>query len=54
MELDQYEMELLGLVFLSCEDLVVPQGGCPKCEHKKECWKLQYKLLGRVVTLPPQ
>jgi len=43
-ELDEYELHLLKLWYLSCEDMQIAQGGCSKCSFAKICSSLNSKL----------
>jgi len=43
-ELDEYELHLLKLWYLSCEDMQIAQGGCSKCSFAEICSALSLKL----------
>uniref|UniRef100_A0A6H1ZST1 Uncharacterized protein n=1 Tax=viral metagenome TaxID=1070528 RepID=A0A6H1ZST1_9ZZZZ len=50
LKLNNMELHHLYFVFLCCEDLAVPNGGCEKCILKEDCFQLQVKMFGKVVT----
>jgi len=46
-DLNRRELQLIRLWWLSCEDMMVPNGTCVSCEFKDECEVIRQKLYGR-------
>jgi len=46
-DLNRRELQLIRLWWLSCEDMMVPNGTCASCEFKEECEVIRHKLYGR-------
>ena len=46
-DLNRRELHLLKLWWLSCEDMMVPEGTCGICEFKDECMVIRKKLYGK-------
>jgi len=46
-DLNRRELQLIRLWWLSCEDMMVPNGTCTSCEFKDECEVIRLKLYGR-------
>jgi hypothetical protein len=45
-DLNRRELHLLKLWWLSCEDMMIPEGTCGICEFKDECMVIRRKLYG--------
>jgi len=45
--LNRRELQLIRLWWLSCEDMMVPNGTCVACEFKDECEIIRQKLYGK-------
>jgi len=45
-DLNRRELHLLKLWWLSCEDMMIPEGSCGICEFKDECMVIRRKLYG--------
>ncbi|HKZ94467.1 MAG TPA: hypothetical protein VJ249_07810 [Candidatus Bathyarchaeia archaeon] len=45
--LNRRELHLLKLWWLSCEDMMIPEGSCTLCEFKDECLVIRKKLYGK-------
>ncbi len=46
-DLNRREIHLLKLWWLSCEDMMIPEGTCGVCEFKDECLVIRKKLYGK-------
>jgi len=46
-DLNRRELHLLKLWWLSCEDMMIPEGSCGICEFKGECMVIRKKLYGK-------
>jgi len=46
-DLNRRELHLLKLWWLSCEDMMIPEGTCQICEFKDECLIIRTKLYGK-------
>ena len=46
-DLNRRELHLLKLWWLSCEDMMIPEGTCGICEFKDECLVIRKKLYGK-------
>jgi len=46
-DLNRRELQLIRLWWLSCEDMMVPNGTCASCEFREECEVIRQKLYGR-------
>ena len=46
-DLNRRELHLLKLWWLSCEDMMIPDGTCQVCEFKDECMIIRRKLYGK-------
>jgi len=46
-DLNRRELHLLKLWWLSCEDMMIPEGTCGICEFKDECMVIRRKLYGK-------
>lgn len=46
-DLSRRELHLLKLWWLSCEDMMIPEGTCQMCEFKDECLFIRTKLYGK-------
>jgi hypothetical protein len=46
-DLNRRELHLMKLWWLSCEDMMIPEGSCEQCEFKDECGVIRRKLYGR-------
>lgn len=46
-DLNRRELHLLKLWWLSCEDMMIPDGTCQVCEFKDECLVIRTKLYGK-------
>lgn len=46
-DLNRRELQLIKLWWLSCEDMMVPNGTCTSCEFKDECEVIRQKLYGK-------
>jgi len=49
-DLNRRELQLIRLWWLSCEDMMVPNGTCASCEFKDECEVVRQKLYGKRLT----
>ena len=43
-DLNRRELHLIRLWWLSCEDMMIPEGTCEHCELKAECQIVRIKL----------
>jgi hypothetical protein len=41
------ELHLVRLWWLSCEDMMIPNGTCNECKFKDECEDIRQKLYGK-------
>jgi len=46
-DLNRRELQLIKLWWLSCEDMMVPNGTCTSCEFREECEVIRQKLYGK-------
>jgi len=46
-DLNRQELHLIKLWWLSCEDMMIPEGTCEKCDLKEECTIVRKKLYGK-------
>ncbi len=46
-DLNRRELHLMKLWWLSCEDMMIPEGTCGICEFKGECLVIRKKLYGK-------
>lgn len=46
-DFNRRELHLIKLWWLSCEDMMIPEGNCSLCEFKDECSVIRKKLYGR-------
>jgi len=46
-DLNRRELQLIRLWWLSCEDMMVPNGTCASCEFRNECEVVRQKLYGK-------
>jgi len=46
-DLNRRELQLIRLWWLSCEDMMVPNGTCASCEFQDECEIVRHKLYRR-------
>jgi hypothetical protein len=46
-DLTRREIHLIKLWWLSCEDMMIPEGTCEACEFKEECEIVRKKLYGK-------
>lgn len=46
LDLNRRELHLIRLWWLSCEDMMIPEGTCQVCEFKDECAVIRRKLYG--------
>lgn len=46
-DLNRRELQLIRLWWLSCEDMMVPNGTCASCDFKAECEVIRQKLYGK-------
>jgi hypothetical protein len=46
-DLNRRELHLMKLWWLSCEDMMIPEGSCEQCEFKGECGVIRKKLYGK-------
>jgi len=46
-DLNRRELHLMKLWWLSCEDMMIPEGSCQLCEFKDECFVIRAKLYGK-------
>ena len=46
-DFNRRELHLLKLWWLSCEDMMIPEGTCGICEFKDECMVIRKKLYGK-------
>jgi len=46
-DFNRRELHLIKLWWLSCEDMMIPEGTCEQCEFKGECWIIRRKLYGK-------
>lgn len=49
-DLNRRELQLVKLWWLSCEDMMVPNGTCSACEFKEECEVIRQKLYGKKLS----
>jgi hypothetical protein len=47
-DLSPRELHLVRLWWLSCEDMMIPNGTCNVCEFKDECDVIREKLHGKI------
>jgi hypothetical protein len=47
-DLSSRELHLVRLWWLSCEDMMIPNGTCNECEFKDECGDIRQKLYGKI------
>jgi len=47
LDLNRQELHLIKLWWLSCEDMMIPEGTCEKCDLKEECTIVRRKLYGK-------
>jgi hypothetical protein len=45
-DLNRRELHLVRLWWLSCEDMMIPEGTCRQCELRDECEFVRKKLYG--------
>lgn len=46
-DLNRREIHLVRLWWLSCEDMMIPEGTCTQCELRAECEEVRKKLYGK-------
>jgi len=46
-DLNRRELHLIRLWWLSCEDMMIPEGSCIQCELREECGVVRKKLYGK-------
>jgi hypothetical protein len=46
-DFNRRELHLIKLWWLSCEDMMIPEGSCLVCEFQGECSVIRKKLYGR-------
>jgi len=46
-DLNRRELHLVRLWWLSCEDMMIPEGTCQQCELREECEFVRKKLYCR-------
>lgn len=46
-DLNRRELHLIKLWWLSCEDMMIPEGTCKQCEFGEECMIVRNKLYGK-------
>ena len=46
-DLNRRELHLVRLWWLSCEDMMIPEGTCRQCELRDECEFVRKKLYGK-------
>jgi hypothetical protein len=46
-DLKRREIHLIRLWWLSCEDMMIPEGTCQACELKEDCEIVRKKLYGK-------
>jgi len=46
-DLNRRELHLIRLWWLSCEDIMIPEGTCTRCELRDECEVVRKKLYGK-------
>ncbi len=46
-DFNRRELHLIRLWWLSCEDMMIPEGTCGQCEFKDECLVIRKKLYGK-------
>lgn len=46
-DLNRRELHLVRLWWLSCEDMMIPEGTCRQCELREECEFVRKKLYGK-------
>jgi len=46
-DLNRQELHLIKLWWLSCEDMMIPEGSCDKCDLRQECTIVRKKLYGK-------
>jgi hypothetical protein len=49
-DLNRRELKLIELWWLSCEDMMIPNGTCVACEFKDECEVIRQKLYGKKLS----
>jgi len=47
MDFNRRELHLIRLWWLSCEDMMIPEGTCTQCELRDECAVVRRKLYGK-------
>jgi len=47
LDLNRRELHLIRLWWLSCEDMMIPEGSCEQCELREECGVVRKKLYGK-------
>jgi len=47
LDLNRRELHLIRLWWLSCEDMMIPEGTCDQCELREECHVVRKKLYGK-------
>jgi len=47
LDFNRRELHLIKLWWLSCEDMMIPEGTCGQCEFKDECSVIRKKLYGK-------
>jgi len=47
LDLNRRELHLIRLWWLSCEDMMIPEGTCEQCELREECQVVRKKLYGK-------
>jgi len=46
-DFNRRELHLIKLWWLSCEDMMIPEGTCEQCEFRGECLVIRKKLYGK-------
>jgi len=46
-DLNRQELHLIRLWWLSCEDMMIPEGTCHQCDLREECEVVRKKLYGK-------
>jgi len=46
-DLNRRDLHLIKLWWLSCEDMMIPEGTCEQCEFVEECMIVRKKLYGK-------
>ena len=49
-DLSRRELKLIELWWLSCEDMMIPNGTCIACEFKEECEVIRQKFYGKKLS----